>query len=179
MRSILAANPSVGYEMNSSYNPNAEGATSEAAQNDNGSFQTDSLLSNDRNDSPDQAIRTSDFDQFGNVTLNVDTTTGPDVWNGEAFTLRVKFSLPYGSKECCTGNSVYDNDARVTKNSIFVLAEKRISETRVRSGVEFSVTKLNAYADITLRMPRDTEGTSNKIRLVVAGTLKTWRPDAT
>jgi RHS repeat-associated protein len=148
-------------------------------QNDTVTFETVSLLSNDRHDSKDTSVRTANFDPNGTATLNVDTTTGPDVWGGEPFTIRVKFVLPYGSTGCCENNSTYENDVRLSANSIFKFASKQISPGRVREGYQFSVTETRGYVDITLKMPSLAEGKSNKVEVIVGGTRKTWRRDNT
>jgi len=109
------------------------------------------------------------LDQFGGATLDLDTATGPDVWRGEAFTIRVSFNVPFDSKECCTRNSNYENDVRLAPDNQFRFASAKVSSTKTRSGVEFYEREKSGVVDITLRRPVNTEGKSNKIVVVAGG----------
>jgi RHS repeat-associated protein len=132
-------------------------------------FMSVSLLSNT---TEQNKIRTVPFDQFGGASLDLDTATGPDVWRGEAFTIRVSFNLPFDSKECCTSNSLYENDVRLDRDNQFRFASVKVSPTITRSGFVFYERYEHNKAggvDITLKRPVNTEGKSNKIVVIVGG----------
>jgi|SRR6266850_1561366 len=166
-RDIIGANPSIGHEMNSSYNPNAETDAPPVT------FTTAQLLSNDKDPT---VLREAKFEPtaFGSdiASLNVETSTGPAALEGDVFTVRVNFALPEYTKAFATGRPEASAGSRVILGNDNRYRFPTIKEAPFGSSYAFyQDSSRRGHVDVSLKV-RDLEAKRNSIFVTVAGTYQ-------